>query len=207
MEKKIKKGNQANYEIEIIVTSAEQDEAKQVMLKQFQKDFEMTGFRKGFAPLDVVEKNTKPEYLTMGIYEHLINKGLQEILKENEKMRFIGEPYDLKQEQKADKTHITLKLDIFPEVEVLNNDREKEQLPEIKSEATPAEIENAIISLKKNYADYKDAEIITLDTISKIEMEFLDKDGKVLEKAHNYVGEQEFTEGEFYKKEFLNKKK
>jgi hypothetical protein len=42
MEKKIKKGNHANYEIEIIVTSTEQDEAKQVMLKQFQKDFEMT---------------------------------------------------------------------------------------------------------------------------------------------------------------------
>jgi FKBP-type peptidyl-prolyl cis-trans isomerase (trigger factor) len=46
MEKKIKKGNQANYEIELIVTGAEQEEAKQLMLKQFQKDFEMTGFRK-----------------------------------------------------------------------------------------------------------------------------------------------------------------
>ena len=143
----------------------------------------------------------------MGIYEHLINKGLQEILKENENMRFIGEPYDLKQEQKDGKTHITLKLDIFPEVEVLNNDREKEQLPEIKSEATPEEMDNAIISLKRNYADYQDTDVITLDTISKIEIEFMDKEGKSLEKAHNYVGEQEFAEGEFYKKEFLNKKK
>ena len=100
MEKKIKKGDQANYEIQLIISSEEEKEAKDVMLKHFQKDFEMAGFRKGFAPLDVVEQNTKPEYLAMGIYEHLINQGLQSIVKDNETIRFIGEPYDLKQEQK-----------------------------------------------------------------------------------------------------------
>ena len=74
MEKKFKKGPHANYEIELTITTAEQDEAKETILKHFQKDFEMAGFRKGMAPLDAVEKNTKPEYLTMGILEHLINK-------------------------------------------------------------------------------------------------------------------------------------
>jgi FKBP-type peptidyl-prolyl cis-trans isomerase (trigger factor) len=100
MEKKFKKGNEANYEIELTITAAEQDEAKALLLKHFQKDFEMAGFRKGQAPIDVVEKNTKPEYLTMGIYEHLINKGLQELLKEHEELKLIGEPYDFKQEKK-----------------------------------------------------------------------------------------------------------
>lgn len=102
---------------------------------------------------------------------------------------------------------MTMKLDIFPQVEVLNNDREKEQLPEIKSAATQEEIDNALISLKKNYADYQDADTISLDTISKIEMEFLDKDEKALEKGHNYVGEQEFAESKRYEKEFVGKKK
>jgi len=34
------------------------------MLKEFQKDYEAPGFRKGSAPLDMVEKNVKPEYIS-----------------------------------------------------------------------------------------------------------------------------------------------
>ncbi|MCX6823299.1 MAG: trigger factor [candidate division SR1 bacterium] len=207
MEKKFKKGPHANYEIEITISSAEQEEAKATILKHFQKDFEMPGFRKGMAPLDAVEKNTKPEYIQMGIYEHLINKGLQELIKDNDELKLIGEPYDFKQEKKGDDTVMTMKLDIFPEVEVLNDEWQKEQLPEIKSAATQEEIDNALVSLKKNYADYQDTDIITHETISKIEMEFLDADGKTLDKGHNYVGEQEFTEDKRYEKEFMGKKK
>ena len=46
MEKKFKKGPHANYEIEITISQAEQEEAKATILKHFQKDFEMAGFRK-----------------------------------------------------------------------------------------------------------------------------------------------------------------
>ncbi len=207
MEKKFKKGTEANYEIELTITAAEQAEAKELMLKHFQKDFEMAGFRKGMAPLDVVEKNTKPEYLTMGIYEHLINKGLQELVQEHSELKLIGEPYELKEDKKGDSTIMTMKLDIFPEVAVKSDEWQKAQLPEIKSEATQEEIDNAITSIKKNYADYQDTDIITLDTISKIKMEFLDADGKVLDTGHNYVGEQEFAEDKWYEKEFKGKKK
>ena len=207
MEKKFKKGPHANYEIEITISSAEQEEAKATILKHFQKDFEMAGFRKGMAPLETVEKNTKPEYIQMGIYEHLINKGLQELITEHQELKLIGEPYDFKQEKKGDDTVMTMKLDIFPEVEVLNDDWQKEQLPEIKSAATQEEIDNALVSLKKNYADYQDTDVITHETISKVEMEFIDTDGKVLDKGHNYVGEQEFAEDKRYEKEFIGKKK
>lgn len=207
MEKKFKKGPSANYEIEITISQAEQDEAKDIILKHFQKDFEMAGFRKGMAPLDAVEKNTKPEYIQMGIYEHLINKGLQELIKDNPELKLIGEPYDFKQTKEGDKTVMTMKLDVFPEVEVLNDERQKEQLPAITSAATKEEIDTAVASLKKNYADYQDTDSIAPETISKIEMEFLDADGKVLEKGHNYVGEQEFAESKRYEKEFMGKKK
>ena len=207
MEKKFKKGPHANYEIEITISSTEQEEAKATILKHFQKDFEMAGFRKGMAPLETVEKNTKPEYIQMGIYEHLINRGLQELIKDNAELKLIGEPYDFKQEKKGEDTVMTMKLDIFPEVEVLNDEWQKEQLPEIKSAATQEEIDNALVSLKKNYADYQDTDVITHETISKVEMEFLDADGKALEKGHNYVGEQEFAEDKRYEKEFMGKKK
>lgn len=177
------------------------------MLKEFQKDYEAPGFRKGAAPLDMVEKNVKPEYIEIGAYEKLINSGLQEILKEQPELKLIGEPYDLKQEKKGENTIIDFKLDIFPEVEIVNNDREKAEVTPIENEATQEEIEGTLMNIKKQYADYQDAESIQSDTISKIGLEYLDKEGKVLHTGHTYVGEQEFTEDPFFSKTFIDKKK
>ncbi len=207
MEKKVKKWTHANYEIQLTITAKEQEDAKIIILKEFQKDYEAPGFRKGSAPLDMVEKNIKPEYISMGIYEKLINIGLQELLKEQPELKLIGEPYDLKQEKKGDDTVIDLKLDIFPEVEVLNNDREKAAIVPIDNTATQEEIEGTMMNIKKQYADYQDSDTIQLDTISKITLEYLDKEGKVLHTGHTYVGEQEFAEDPFFPKTFINKKR
>ena len=177
------------------------------MLKEFQKDYEAPGFRKGSAPLDMVEKNIKPEYIDIGAYEKLINIGLQELLKEQPDIKLIGEPYDLKQEQKDGNTIMNLKLDIFPEVEVVNTDREKQSCTPIDNTATEEEIEGTLMNIKKQYADYQDADTIELDTISKIALEYLDKEGKVIHTGHTYIGEQEFAEDPFFPKTFINKKK
>ncbi len=207
MEKKVKKWTHANYEIQLVITPKEHEDAKLIMLKEFQKDYEAPGFRKGAAPLDMIEKNVKPEYIEIGAYEKLINIGLQEILKEQPELKLIGEPYDLKQEKKGENTIIDLKLDIFPEVEIVNNDREKAEVTPIENEATQEEIEGTLMNIKKQYADYQDAESIQSDTISKIGLEYLDKEGKVLHTGHTYVGEQEFTEDPFFSKTFIDKKK
>ena len=76
MEKKVTKGSHANYDIQFIISNKEYEDAKLIMLQEFQKDYEAPGFRKWAAPLDMVEKNIKPEYLTIGAYEKLINRGL-----------------------------------------------------------------------------------------------------------------------------------
>lgn len=207
MEKKVKKGAHANYDIQLTITKKEFEDAKLLMLKEFQKDYEAPGFRKGAAPLDMVEKNVKPEYIDMGAYEKLINMWLQELLKEQPELKLIGEPYDFKQEKKDDTTIVDLKLDIFPEVEVINNDREKEFVTPIDNTATAEEIEGTLMNIKKQYADYKDTDTIQLDTISKITLEYLDKEGKVLHTGHTYVGEQEFAEDDFFPKTFIDKKK
>ena len=207
MEKQVKKWAHANYNIQLTITTKEYEDAKIIMIKEFQKDYEAPGFRKGSAPLDMVEKNIKPEYISMWAYEKLINKGLQEILKEQPEIKLIGEPYDLKQEQKDGNTIINLKLDIFPEVEVINNDREKQSCTPIDNIATPEEIEGTLINIKKQYADYQDADNIQLDTISKIALEYLDKEGKVIHTGHTYIGEQEFAEDPFFPKTFINKKR
>jgi len=71
------------------VTTEDQEKSKEKILKNFQKDLELPGFRKGHAPMDKVEENVKPEYLAVGVYENLINSGLQELIKENPTIRFI----------------------------------------------------------------------------------------------------------------------
>jgi len=63
------------------------------------------------------------------------------------------------------------------------------------------------MNIKKQYADYQDADTIQLDTISKIALEYLDKEGKVVHTGHTYVGEQEFAEDPFFPKTFINKKR
>ena len=122
-------------------------------------------------------------------------------------MKLIGEPYDLKQEEKDGTTVINLKLDIFPEVEVVNNDREKASITAIDNAATEEEIDGTLMNIKKQYADYQDSDTIQLDTISKIALEYLDKEGKVVHTGHTYIGEQEFNEDPFFPKTFVNKKK
>ncbi|MEI6117839.1 MAG: hypothetical protein WCP92_00865 [bacterium] len=128
-------------------------------------------------------------------------------MKEQPDLKLIGEPYDLKQEEKDGNTIMNLKLDIFPEVEVVNNDWEKQSCTPIDNTATKEEIEGTMMNIKKQYADYQDADTIELDTISKITLEYLDKEGKVVHTGHTYIGEQEFAEDPFFPKTFINKKK
>ncbi len=105
MEKKLHKAKQANYEIELHVSTDEYAQAEKKALKHFQKDIAVDGFRKGEVPLEMVREKVSPQYVTVGVYEELINTGIQEILAENKDAKFIGEPYDINQDQKEDKTH------------------------------------------------------------------------------------------------------
>lgn len=207
MQKKLTKWNLANYEIQLIVTPTENQKAKDKVLKEFQKDMDVQWFRKWHVPMNMVEQNVKPEYLQIGIYEEVINIWIQELLQENKDIKFIWEPYDFNQKQEGEDTVITMKLDIYPQVEILDPKWNEKKMDEIKVEVTPQEIDNAINSIKKNYAEYKDADTITIDSVSKVFVEYLDKDWNVLDKSHIYLWEQEFAEDKFLKDTFLNKKK
>ena len=207
MKTSLKKGTGAFYDIELILEAKDQDGAKAHVLKDFQKDLQLPGFRKGFVPMHLVEENIKPEYFTMGVFEHLVNDGLHAVLQANPELRFIGEPYDLKQDKKGDDTVVTLKLDFFPEVEIKGDEWKSLTMATITAEATKEDVEESILRLKKNYADYVDTDVVTYDSISKMEMHFLDKDGTELEKGTVYLGQQEFDEFSFFKDHFIWKKK
>ena len=207
MQKKITKGTGAFYDIELVVSTQEQEKAQEKVLKDFQKDLNLPGFRKGFVPMHLVKEHIKPEYMTVGAYEQVVNSGLHELLQEHQQLRFIGEPYDFHQEKKGEETLITLKLDVFPEVEVKGNVWKDYRIEAIAQEVDKKEVDESLLRLKKQYADYQDAEAVTLDSVSKVAMRFLDKKGEEEEKGTLYIGEQEFDEFPIFKKEFMGKTK
>lgn len=73
-------------------------------------------------------------------------------------------------------------MDIYPEVKVLNKEWENMTIDIIDGTATEKDVQDAMLNLQKNYAEYKDTEEITTDTVSRISMKFLDAQGEELEK-------------------------
>lgn len=207
MKKKVTKGKQSHYEIVLHIDTTDQNKAQQRVITHFQKDLQLPGFRKGFVPMNMVMEHIRPEYIQIGMLEQLINAGLQEVLKENPDVRFIGEPYDIKRDEKGEELQIAMFLDVYPEVEISGKDRTKKGMKAVDTKVTNDEIEQALTQLKKSYADYKEADTIQEDGVAKISLTYHDDKGDTIDTTNTYIGEQEFSASPFYKKNFVGKKK
>ena len=208
MEKQLTQWKQCNYQVTFTFTDAEKAGVKNHVLEHFAKDMNIPGFRAGKVPLHMVESKVQPAYVQMAITEHLVNKGIQELLGENKDLKFIGEPYAFDTKEDKGTTTVSFSLDVYPEVEVKGKSWEKVQMNPLSVEATEKEVEDSLLNIQKNYADYKDTDTIAVkDTLSKLGLEFFDKEGKSVEKGTTYLGETEFAEDKFWEKTFDGKKK
>lgn len=207
MEKNVVQAQNSSYQITVSFTDAEKAGVKNTVLEHFAKDMNIPGFRAGKAPLHMVEQKMQPAYIAMAINEHLINKALQQILAEHKDIKFIGEPYAFDTKEDKGLTTVTFSLDVYPEVEVKGKKWESVKMDSLQVEATEQEVEDSLLNIQKNYADYKDTDLITSTTISKLGLEFFDKDGQSIEKGTTYLGEVEFTEDKFWAKTFEGQKK
>mgnify|MGYP001682676192 FL=1 len=208
MEKQLTQWKQCNYQVTFTFTDAEKAGVKNHVLEHFAKDMNIPGFRAGKVPLHMVESKVQPAYVQMAITEHLVNKGIQELLGENKDLKFIGEPYAFDTKEDKGTTTVSFSLDVYPEVEVKGKSWEKVQMNALSLEATEKEVEDSLLNIQKNYADYKDTDTIAVkDTLSKLGLEFFDKEGKSVEKGTTYLGETEFAEDKFWEKTFDGKKK
>ncbi|MBP6910346.1 hypothetical protein KBC03_02000 [Patescibacteria group bacterium] len=206
MKYELTKGN-GNYEVKVSVDGKTQEEMKEGALKLAQKDFSFAGFRQGHVPLDIVEKNIKPEYMQMAMYEEVMNKALQKVVEENEKIKFIGQPYDLQDKKEENNRTITFKLDVYPEVEVKDKKRETIHVHAITTTPTAEEEANALNNLRRQYADYQDTDTITEESVSKLKFVINDKDGNEIDKGSAFLGKEEYEEFALVKKEFVGQKK
>jgi len=203
----LEKGNVSNYSISIPVDEAMQTAGKSSVLKQFQKEFTMQGFRKGHVPLSIVEKQVQPEYMKMSIYEQIITKTLKKIVEEKKDIRFIGSPYDINFDDKEGQTTISLKLDVYPEIEVANDDWKKVTLTAIDVAISDEERNTTVETFKRQYADYVDTDGIEDDTVTKVNYVWEGNDGEEIGKSVMYVGNEEAAQFPELKTLFWGKKK
>ena len=102
-------------------------------LKHFQANFETKGFRKGKAPLDVVEQNISPEKLFEEVASHLISHAYSDKIKEHNlrpiiqpQIKFISQNVDFDHDWQVEITSCEL-----PEIKL-----DKKYLDEVKKANT-----------------------------------------------------------------------
>ena len=206
MNYKLTKWNHSNYEVALTVTAEEMAANKNKVLQQFQKDMDLKGFRKGEVPLDMVEKNVQPAYLQLALFEEAVHQGTMQVVKENEEIKFIGNIYDLGQEEKDGTITFTYKLDIYPDVNVKDAWWEKASIEKIDSSPSDEELEETLKNLQKQYADYQPHDAVEEDTVSKVSFKILDETWAEIDTGSLYLGNEEFNEFALLKTTFFGKK-
>jgi len=183
----------SNVEVKITATKEDLDSAKKKVLKEWSKEVKVDGFRPGKVPLDMVEKQVKPEMLAWAINETVLHKALHKVAEEG-KYKLIGQIYDVNTEDKEKERIITCKCDIFPIVEVLNENYKTIKIEKPSFDVEDNEVESALIALSKQYATYEDSDVVAEDTIIKIDIVYQDKDGKELDKSKVFLAREDMIE-------------
>ncbi|USN54558.1 MAG: hypothetical protein H6765_08665 [Candidatus Peribacteria bacterium] len=199
-------GKLSNYEVSITYTAAEMAQYKETALKSFQKDMKEPGFRPGQVPLEMVEKKISPEYLLMGQLEEAIHAGTKKLLEEKQDIKFIGTIYDLNREEKGEDTVISFKIDVYPEAKEKNQNWKSIKLDALESEASPEELEETVMNLRRQYAEYQAAEVIQEGSLAKVKFQHIDAAGNQVDQGTVFIGQEEMDEFPEIKGIFVGKK-
>lgn len=92
------KVNDLSYELVVKIDKADAQEKKKKALKEYRKNAEIRGFRKGMAPMSLIEKMHGVQALVEGVNQ-LISEGINNHIAEN-KLNILGEPLPNEEKQK-----------------------------------------------------------------------------------------------------------
>lgn len=128
-----------SFTIELTLSANDIKNEYQHVLGEIQSNFEKKGFRKGKAPLDVVEQNISPQSVIEEVLNHLLPKAYKEIVEEH-KLKPVTEPsIKIKTEklsmdndwvlelESAELPDIKIDPKFFTEVKRLNKDQKIEK--------------------------------------------------------------------------------
>ncbi len=197
----------SNYQIALEVPWDVLADAKTKVLKTYSKDIAIPWFRKGHAPQAEVEKQMRPDYLQMAVYEEVMSGHLRKLVEDEKEKQFIGSPYDINFDEKDGTTTITYTLDTYPVVAVKNDSWKKASLKPVDENVTQEQIDEAVYNFKKQYADYEDADAIAEGTVTRVNYDILDKTWEKFDSSFLFVWDEETKEHPLLKDLFRGKKK
>jgi len=204
MNKEIIKGSQSNLEVKITITPDDYKNLEEKALKEFAKDIQVPGYRPGKAPLDKVKSAVNPEYLESAIMETAINSVINELLKE---YQLIGQIYDINKEKKDDNIIITFKVDVYPQVEVKNENYNAVEPKLPNTEVSDEEVSQAVENLRRQFAEYKDVEKVDANkTFVKLDLEYLNEKGEKVGDGKVFLAKEDMEEFPILKESFDGKK-
>ena len=131
----LKKQNNKVFTLNLEIKVADIKAEYQEHLKKIQADFETKGFRKGKAPLDVVEQNINPEKLFEEVASHLISHAYGHKIEENglkpiiqPQVKFINKDIDFDHDWQVEITScelpdIKLNEKYLTEIKTINSDK------------------------------------------------------------------------------------
>lgn len=195
MQYSLQEGKQSNYQITVTLTPEELLTHKEAALKQFQKDTNIEWFRPGHAPLSMVEQRVSPEYIKVAMYEEALHTATNKMLTEHQDKKFIGQMYDLHiDDKKENLITLTFMIDVYPDTTQKNDAWMKLKAKPVTSEVTDAEVADTMFNLQRQYANYKEATQVGPDSVFKVNLSFIDKEGKEVHTGKLYLGKEDVEE-------------
>lgn len=194
----IEKWPQSNYQIIISVTPEQLSQYKASALTEFAKTYKKDGFRPGKVPLDIVKKEVNEIYLEMDAMNELINNSIDTLINDHKDIKFIGQPYDLDKKTEGENSIFTYKLDVYPEVEILNDNRKSVTIPKINDTISDTELDEAIKGLRHQYATYIDSDSVTHHTVDRLKVIYMNADSEEIFSKTIFIEHDDKHDGGFH---------
>lgn len=158
----LQKNKDNSFTLELVLDKNLLKKEYQHVLGHFQTEFEQKGFRKGKAPLDVVEKNVSPQAILEEVLNHLLPTAYQQALKDHQLRPIIEPTIKIKNEKLSLDTdwHLELTSSELPSVKISPSlyteskkiDKDKtDQLVDLIIKKTQVELPQVLITHDLNH--------------------------------------------------------
>ena len=128
----------------------------------------------------------------------IVNDSIHQVMDNNKELKFIGQPYDMDR-KKEDKTDLlSYKLDVYPEVEVLNDNWKSVKVDKIDDKIEKEELAEAIEGLKRQYATYVDADVISHHTVDRLKVIYMNNDSEEIFSKTLFIEHADKHDGGFH---------
>lgn len=178
----------------LTVTVEKADYAEKVAtdLKNYRKNANVPGFRKGQVPMSMIKK----QYELPLIYDEvnkLLQNGVENYLREN-KINILGQPLPQEDDSfnwEADELNFRFELGLVPEFDI---DLEKVEIPLHKIKVSEEDVDKYVDNFANRYGKMSAADEVKEGAVMKGVFHEVDENGEVLEDAEHYHASLRFDD-------------